>query len=97
MSITPGATGFSFNEAGITGNAPNASGVYALYNTGWVYFGESNDIQRRLLEHLRNPGILVALAAPTGFVFELVPAQLRVGRQNELIRLYPPLCNQRLG
>jgi len=35
--------------------------------------------------------------AATNFVFELVNAELRVARQNDLIRQLVPACNQMLG
>ncbi len=97
MAIAPGQAGFSFDRNSILANAPNASGCYALYNAAWVYFGESNDIQRRLLEHLNESGSLILRNAPTGFNFEMVDGNRRVARQNQLIGLYPTPCNQRLG
>ena len=99
MSIGTGHGGFLFNDASIRASAPASSGVYALYdNAGnYVYFGESNDIQRRLLEHLNEPGTCIKRQGAANFAFELSPTILRVQRQNSLIRMYPTLCNQRLG
>ena len=97
MAIGPGQPAFTFSREGILLNAPNASGCYALFHAGWVYFGESNDIQRRLLEHLNEAGSLILRNAPTGFAFELVAANQRVARQNALIAAYPTPCNQRMG
>jgi excinuclease UvrABC nuclease subunit len=99
MPIGPGHGGFAFNVISITLNAPSASGVYALYDANgyYVYFGESNDIQRRLLEHLRNPITLLSTARPAYFAFDLMPAHLRVTHQNNLIRRYNPSCNQIFG
>jgi len=39
MPIGPGQPGHSFTQAGITANATSQSGVYALYNAAWIYFG----------------------------------------------------------
>ena len=98
MAIGPGLRGFTFTEPTIKANAPSASGVYALYTSSqWVYFGETNDIQRRLLEHLKEIGTLIKRYGPTGFMFELQPANARVQRQNALILAYPTPCNQKLG
>ena len=100
MAIRPGDPAFAFSGFGIMLNAPNASGVYALCDAQgtYVYFGESNDIQRRLQEHLSDPTPQLKRAAPTMFAFELVEhAFLRVLRQNELIAAYPTPCNQRMG
>ena len=98
MPIGPGQSGVTFTQAGILASAPNASGVYALYNNTWIYFGESGDIQGRLLDHLRATGTCIQQQGPTGFTFELVAGeQARIARQNQLIAAYPTPCNQRMG
>lgn len=98
MAIGPGQPGFPFTEASIRANAPNTSGTYAIYRTeAWIYFGESNDLQRRLLEHLREAGTCIHRQAPTGFQVEVAAAQQRVVRQNQLIAQFRPACNQMLG
>lgn len=88
-----------FTYASVVSNAPSASGVYALYvPTGpWVYIGESNDIQRRLLEHLKESGTCLANYRGLYFSYELAPTGSRVTRQNQLILELRPVCNQRLG
>jgi hypothetical protein len=83
--IAAGQPGFNFNQASIDANAPSQSGVYALYNHGWVYIGESNDIRRRLHEHLNDPRIM--RYQPTGFCFELA-------RQDALIAQLNPSANR---
>jgi predicted GIY-YIG superfamily endonuclease len=90
--------GFLFNRASILQHAPSASGVYGLWTaTSWIYVGESNDIQRRLLEHFNGDNVLITRAAPTSFGFELSGAFQRVARQNALILELRPFCNQILG
>jgi hypothetical protein len=32
-------------------NALQSSGVYAIYGAVWIYIEESNDIQRKLIQH----------------------------------------------
>ena len=92
---------YAYNRPSILQNAPNASGVYALFTRNeWVYIGESGDIQARLLEHLRtdqqeNPCIV--RYNPAHFSYELWPANQRVQRQNQLIVELRSVCNQRLG
>ncbi len=94
----PSTTGYSFTDSSVRLNAPNRSGVYGLYaKDGWIYVGESNDIQRRLLEHLAETGTCISGQAPTGFIYELVESGSRVARENTLIRELAPACNQRLG
>lgn len=79
-------------------DAPSRSDVYGLYTqTQWIYVGESNDIQRRLLERLAETNTCISRQAPTGFIYELVESASRIARQNALIRELTPACNQRLG
>ena len=88
-----------FSQQDIVASATAASGVYAIYNAHRsIYFGESNDIQRRLLEHLNDRASSIMQNAPAGFQFELAgnTAQ-RVQVQNRLIVQYPTPCNQRMG
>lgn len=92
----PSTTGHFFNDSYVRANAPNRSGVYGLYTqTQWFYVGESDDIQRRLLEHLSESGTCISRHAPTGFIYELAEASSRVARQNALIRELAPACNQK--
>jgi len=91
-------TGYTFNDSSVRQNAQNRSGVYGLYIAAkWVYVGESNDIQRRLLEHLSETGTCIKRWAPTSFLYELVDAGSRVARQDALIRELDPECNRKLG
>jgi hypothetical protein len=91
-------TGYEFSETSINANAPAASGVYGLFKgQQWVYFGESESIQRRLLEHLRAPTPCMAQQRPTHFSFELHAGLPRVSRQDALIVEFRPPCNQKLG
>ena len=98
MAIGPDQQGYTFDPPSIVAHAPHASGVYALYHPRrWVYVGESNDIQRRLLEHFQEVGTCIKLQGATGFQFETVMADTRVPRQNHLIATLTPVCNQRMG
>jgi excinuclease UvrABC nuclease subunit len=94
-----GTNGFQFNSNSVAANAPEASGVYALFNKGvWEYFGEAKNIRARLLVHLNNcHSESVILANPQWFAFELQPEASRVARQNQLILELMPRCNKRLG
>jgi GIY-YIG catalytic domain len=87
-----------FTSAAISNSAPASSGVYAIWNkSGWIYFGESNDIQRRLLEHLNETGTCIKNHAPTSCGYEMWPANQRVARQNQLILELGSACNQKIG
>ena len=53
-------TGYSFGQQTIMLNAPTSSGVYGIYRLNvWIHVGESNDIQRRLAEHLTTAGTCI--------------------------------------
>ena len=88
--------GWNFTQDAILANAPKGSGVYAIFKQGaWLYVGESGDIQARLLQHLNQPEQCIQQREPTGFLFELWPADRRVKRRNELIQELHPPCNAR--
>ena len=94
-----GTTGFPFNRQSVTASAPEASGVYALFNNGiWVYIGEAQNIKDRLLQHLtKSHSLLIERANPQWFAWELVFGVYRIARQNQLILELKPSSNQRLG
>src|SRR5260370_31457354 len=97
MAIGPGQSGFHWNYASIVASAPTQSGVYAIYNQNWIYFGEGQDIRVRLLAHLNGDNPCITQAGPTRFMFELSPANQRVARQDQLIAGLGSLCNPRFG
>jgi hypothetical protein len=67
MAFGPGLPGMGFSQQDIVASATAASGVYAIYNAQRsIYFGESNDIQRRLLEHLNDRASSIMQNAPAG-------------------------------
>jgi len=92
-------TGFSFTESGILAYAPRSSGVYGIYNSGrWIYVGEGQDIESRLLSHVRresDQSSCIFSYGPTRFVFEQVPGELaRKVRERGLIAELSPACNR---
>jgi hypothetical protein len=90
--------GYAFTEASINTNAPASSGVYAIYNSQeWIYFGESQNIRDRLLQHLAETGTCIKRHNPSGFSFESVIGANRVARQDALILDPGSACNKRFG
>jgi|SRR2546426_1495432 len=86
---------YFFNQESIRSIAPADSGVYGLYDVmDWVYIGESADIREALLRHSKGIDPCVRSMTPTGFTFELCPADLRADRADELISELQPLCNR---
>jgi excinuclease UvrABC nuclease subunit len=94
MAIGAGQPGHAWSESSIKANAPQSSGVYAIYSAVWIYIGESNDIQRKLLEHWSGDNACITRAIPTAFAFEVCNLTERVRRQAALIVRFGPLCNQ---
>jgi hypothetical protein len=94
MSIGEGLPGHAWSESSIKANAPESSGVYVVYGAVWIYIGESNDIQSRLLDLWNGDNACIARAVPTGFVFEACDLTERLRRQATLIARFRPLCNQ---
>jgi len=100
MAIALGEPTIPLTTLGIAIFAPAASGVYAICdaNNAYVYFGESNDIQRRLTEHLNDATHCIHRHGAASFTFDLVDgAFARILRQNELIAAYRTPCNQMMG
>ena len=97
MAIAEGLQGNAWSESSIKENAPQSSGVYAIYNRAWIYVGESNDIQYKLLGHWSGDNACITSAIPTGFVFEICNQNERLRRQVALINRFLPRCNQRMA
>lgn len=87
----------TFKAAEIQREAPASSGVYGLSNAReWIYVGETDNIQARLLEHLEETDSFRTEGVPTGFSFELSTAHDRVARQRRLIVELDPVRNGRV-
>jgi hypothetical protein len=95
MPIGEGQSGYAWSESSIQANAPPSSGVYGIYSAVWIYIGESNNIQRRLLEIWKGDNACIRRAIPTTFAFEVCNLSERLRRQAALIARFQPLCNQR--
>lgn len=91
------STPHAFSIVSIRAHAPAASGVYGIANPReWIYIGETDNIQARLLEHLaEHSGTQIQSQAPTGFAYELCDSPARAGRQDRLVQQYEPVCNRR--
>lgn len=82
------------NSAAVHTYAPTTSGVYGISNAReWIYIGETDDIQGKLLAHLRESDTSIMKRQPTGFVFEVCDRASRPVRQNRLVGEYAPTCN----
>lgn len=84
-----------FDRASVLQSAPRESGVYGLFSALWVYIGEAQDIQTRLLEHLAESDSCIAHYQPSSFAYELLDTDKRLARQAELSTKLQPLCRGR--
>jgi hypothetical protein len=92
--MSPPGQRFPWSRATILSSAPDASGVYVIWNENrCVYVGETQDLQRRLMTHLDGDHEGITRAQPTSFSFETVPAGLRGPRQSALIFQLRPICS----
>lgn len=86
------ATGHALTHANLLAHAPTASGVYAIYSgQKWLYFGESEDLRRRLLEHLMDRSHCIHRFPDLQFSVEL--SLNPVDRLHGLLRVYRTPCN----
>lgn len=94
MSFT--SIAYTWDRSSILTSAPNKPGVYAIWNrTTWIYFGETQDIQRRLLEHLDATESCIRENSPAVWGYELVQSeQTRIRRQRALVLELRPACSQ---
>lgn len=95
MAIFPGQRTVPLDQAGVS-LAPSEGGVYAICGVDgrYLYFGETNDVRRRLMEHLEDETSCVNRAGGVFFAYETYPSYgTRVARRNKLIATYLPPCN----
>src|SRR5437870_2847677 len=83
---------YRFERESIVTNAPEGSGIYGLYNAVWIFVGEADNVRVRLLEHLAGDNPCINRYGPSGFAFELVPAQARHRRYQEAASRAEPIC-----
>lgn len=101
--VWTGSDGFPYNEDDVFWKATTKAGVYGLFKgQTWVYFGESENIQHRLTQHLsrdQQEHPCIPKNAPTHFAFENIASgrEARVARRNELIADLGSVCNQKSG
>jgi len=95
MAIFPGQPTMPLDLTGLA-VAPAEGGVYAICGTDgrYLYFGETNDIRRRLAEHLDDANGCVQRAGGVFFAYEIYPSYgTRLARRDKLIATYLPPCN----
>jgi hypothetical protein len=92
------AVAHAFSNVSIRAHAPAMPGVYGISNARqWIYIGETDNIQERLLTHLLDLGSEIKAQSPTGFTYEVCEWQTRSSRYNRLVTEYGPVCNSGLN
>jgi hypothetical protein len=87
-------TSYAFTRTSVVLNAPERSGVYALYSKAtWVYIGEGENIRAQLLQHLDGANASISVFPDLTFSYELIPPPRRAWRQEELVSGLRPICN----
>ena len=93
-----GETCYWFNQGAINASAPADSGVYGIYvpkARGYVYIGQSENIQTQLTQHLGDAAHCMHGHTPLAFTVELVAGSpARSAREAALIARWNPPCNQ---
>jgi hypothetical protein len=85
---------YPLTHSSIVQNAPDRSGVFALYSKPrWVYVGEAENIYSQLMHFLRGPSVCVSAFRSLTFSYELLSPTARVERQTQLIMKLRPVCN----
>jgi hypothetical protein len=85
-------SGYPLTTASLLAHAPVKEGVYAIRSgKAWVYFGHSEDIRRRLLEHLQDRSHCMHGYPNLEFLCEVTPAA--PDRLRQLLLEFRPLCN----
>lgn len=89
----PNYVGRVFKAAEIQREAPATSGVYGLSNSkGWIFIGETDNIQAQLLLHFYETGSSLSDRLPTGFNFEICAPGGRMARVTRLVFELKPTC-----
>ena len=88
-------SGYQWSWESINRYAPEAPGIYGLYNALWIYIGQTNNLRAQILGHLYGDNPCITHYQPSGFAFELVSPRDHRRRSEELIRQLEPLCRGR--
>ncbi|HET7007483.1 MAG TPA: SPOR domain-containing protein [Candidatus Binatia bacterium] len=85
---------YSFKQDSITQHAPSVSGVYGLFNSRHqIVIGSAANIRDALLHHRRHTQFRFSRFEPSGYTFEICPAERRESRAQELIKEYSPISS----
>jgi excinuclease UvrABC nuclease subunit len=95
MGIFPGQPTIRFDTVSVA-LTPAEPAVYAICRADgtYIFFGESKDLRRRLMEHLVDTESRIHREGAAFFAYELHSSPGgRLARRNQLIAAYPTVCN----
>jgi hypothetical protein len=85
-------TAYPLTLSSLNAHAPAKQGVYGIRSgERWVYFGQTEDIRRRLTEHVGDRSHCMYRYPNLEFVFEATP--IAADRLRKLLLEFRPLCN----
>ena len=89
---------YSLNRLSVFLHAPAKPGVYMLHNScRCLYIGDSDNIRRTLLQHMRDDHSVITIFDPDGFSFELHPNASKAPRRDQLISEFEPAIESWVG
>jgi hypothetical protein len=92
MSWQPNGRYYTFSAEVIRACVPASSGVYGLFNFNYqLLIGESDNLQAALLRHRSDNDLQPRRYRPTGFTFQVYPADSRKRKAAELIERFRPV------
>jgi hypothetical protein len=85
-------TGHPLTTASLLAHAPVKQGGYAIKSgSAWLYFGYSDDLRRRLLDHLQDRAHPIHKYPNLEFLCEVTPTA--PDRLRQLLIEFHPACN----
>ena len=84
--------GYPLSPASVQAHAPVKEGVYGIRSgKTWVYLGQSEDLRRRLMEHLQDLSHPMHRYPKLEFSYETTPTA--GDRLRQLLMEFRPVCN----
>ncbi len=92
MPWQPNGRYYSFTPDVIRACVPPSSGVYGLFNFNYqLFIGASDNLRDALLRHRSDGDLPARRYRPTGFTFQVYPADVRKRKAAELIERFRPV------
>jgi excinuclease UvrABC nuclease subunit len=87
---------YSFAQLSIVLHAPARPGIYLLRTSArCIFIGETENIRKSLLSHLRGDNPWITVWAPSRFSFAVCPNGSKTELRNELLERLQPVISER--